>query len=292
MAVWINLLDVGAHTYVEPNGRIINAYTRTYQYRTDVPYIPTADQILIDLGIFIGSLHPDDIFASCEDIDISLGPVKTKVPFTRRIITVAWSTKAPFPNAVSTDPTMLRTEWEVESIVQTRYIVRDRNGKLIVNTAGSGYDGGVPVDVRLGVAIARRNKGGVGYDKSTVLQLSGKWNSATFLGGAPETVQTDVKAKEFYEGAYHFWAETYTFTYDPLGWQPRITNGGFYQLVNGQPKKIKNSDLNPDENNDPVQEPEPLDANGALIPYAARPDACTFIKVDAYGSYDPNTLNL
>lgn len=296
MAVWINLLEVGAHSYVEPNGRIINAYTRMYQYRTDAPYIPTADQIVIDLGIFIGSLHPDDIFASCEDIDISMGPTPTRPPHTRRIITVSWSTKAPFPNAVSTDPTLLRTEWEIGTVVQTRYIVRDRNGQMIVNAAGSPYDGGIPVDVRLGVATATRNIGGVGYDKSASVALSGKLNSTTFLGGAALTVQTDMKAKEYYEGAYHFWAETYTFTYDPLGWQPKPMNAGFFQresVGSNVLKKILNGDLGDTDNpDDPVQEPEPLDANGILVPPASRPSGCTFITVDAYASYDPNTLNL
>lgn len=296
MTAWINLLDVGAHTYVEPNGRIINSYTRTYQYRTDVPYIPTADQILVDLGIFIGSLHPDDIFASCEDIDISMGPVRTRPPHTRRVITVTWSTKAPFPNHVSTDPTLLRTEWEIESVVQTRYVVRDRNGKMILNAAGQPFDGGIPVDVRLGVATARRNIGGVGYDKSASLAISGKLNSTSFLGGAALTVQTDLKAKEFYEGAYHFWAETYTFTYDPQGWQPRVMNAGFCQRESAGSsvlKKILYGDLGDTDNPESqVQEPEPLTVDGLLVPPASRPAGCNFITVDAYGTYDPNILNL
>jgi hypothetical protein len=33
-----------------------------------------------------------------------------------------------------------------------------------------------------------------------------------------------------YEGSYHYWAETYTFRFDPNGINPRFASCGFYQL--------------------------------------------------------------
>ena len=165
-------------------------------------------------------------------------------------------------------------------------MVQDRNGEMILNAAGQPFDGGVPVAVRMGVATATRNITAAGYNKNTVLATSGKLNSVAYLGAAIGTLQVDITAEEKYEGSYHFWAETYTFAYDPEGWQPKPMNAGFfYRDAYDVLTRIRNEDLGDTADpTAPVQEPEPLTTLGGLLPIADRPSLCNFITVDAYDS--------
>lgn len=289
------LVDGPNNSHIEQGGRIVSKYKRTYLYRTDAASPPTEAQIVADVGIVPGSPHPNDSNATCQSVEISHGVGPTKCPHFARHVAVEWSTIAPAPNTVSTDPTTMRTIWSLGATIQSRYIVQDRNGVMILNSAGQPFDGGVPVAVRLGTAVARRNITASGYNKNTVLAYSGKLNSATFLGGAAGTVQVDVTAEEKYEGGYHFWAETFQFAYDPEGWQPKPMNAGFFEIRSGKLERIRNQDVDPTTTVDPeglVQEPEPLLESGAIVPLASRPASCNFIEVDAYGTFDFTTLGL
>ena len=296
MAFSVQWLVDGPNTSkIDSSGQIITKYKRTYLYRTDAASPPTDAQITTDVGIFPGSPHPDDSSATCQRVEISHGVGPTKCPHFARHVAVEWSTAAPYPNTVSTDPTTMRTTWSIGATIQSRYIVQDRNGSMILNAAGQPFDGGIPVAVRLGTAVARRNITAAGYNKNTVLALSGKLNSTSFLGGAAKTVQVDVSAEEKYEGGYHFWTETYTFAYDPEGWQPKPMNAGFFQIVGGVLERIRNRDVHPSTTVDPeglVQEPEPLLESGAIVPLASRPASCNFIEVDAYATTNFNSLGL
>lgn len=282
-------------SYVEQNGRIVSEYTRTYQYKTDASSRPTDAQIITDLAIAPGSPHPDDANATCKSVEVGPGPEPTRPPYLCYFVKVDWSTTAPLPNNSSSDPTTMRTVWTIRPTIQTRYITRDRNGNMILNSAGQPFDGGIPVSVRLGTATAVRNISASGYNKNTVMANSGKLNSTTYLGAAAGTLQVDIEAQEKYEGGYHFWTETYTFSYDPLGWQPKPMNAGFFQLTGYGLQRITNGDLGDD--NDPtafVQEPEPLLPNGTIVPpdSASRPSLCNFVSVDYYSTMDFTTFSL
>jgi hypothetical protein len=268
---------------------------RKYLVRTNSPTWVTEADVAAAVGIKRGSPIAEDTNAICNSVSIGPGPVKTRPPFLAFFATYTFATNAPMPPEVeadSDDPVDMRTVWSIGPQIQSRYVIRDRDDKLIVNRAGSPYDGGIPVDVRLGSATARRNVDAAGYDRSVVMASSGKLNSAPFLGGAPGTVQVDISAIERYQGSYHFWEETYTFSYDPRGWQPKPANAGFFQLVDGEQVRILNSDLDDDGTDDPVQEPEPLDDEGVLVPVEDRPDGCTFIEVDYFEEMDFDSFSL
>lgn len=284
----------------QQGGRITSNYTRTYLYKTDAGTRPTDAAIVTDLAIVPGSPHPDDANATCYRVEIGPGPERTRQPHLAYLVKVDWSTLAPVPNTVSTDPTTMRTLWSLSATIQQRYIVRDRNGVMILNSAGQPFDGGIPVAVRLGTAVAKRNITAAGYDQNAVLANSGKLNSATFLGGAAGTIQVDITASEKYEGGYHYWEETFSFAYDPLGWQPKPMNAGFFQRSSDPYcdglSRIINSDLygacSGNDPTAPVQEPEPLLISGLVVPIADRPGSCNFVTVDAYASFDFTTLGL
>lgn len=303
MSFSLGLFWDGPHnSTVEQSGRIVSRFSRVYLYKTDAAARPTEAAILVDVGIDPGSSYPNDPNATCESVELGPGPERTRPPNLCYQVKVEWSTTAPVPNAQSTDPTTTRTIWTLGSTIQSRYIVKDRNGEMILNSAGQPFDGGVPVDQRFGKATAVRNVDATGYDKDAIVAMSGKLNTDIYLGGDPGTVQVDVEASEKYEGDYHFWEERYTFNHKPDGWQPNPMNAGFFQKTDDAEclTRIINSDLHDGsycsgDANDPtapVQEPEPLLTNGKIVPIADRPDLCNFVDVDFFESFDMSTLGL
>lgn len=300
MTWWVGLVDFSGESEVQSNGRCVSRYMRKYLVRTDAPVMQNEVQVAAAVGITRGSSIDFDINAICRKISIGPGPAMTRPPFMAYYATYEFSTDTPAPADDDDDPTTTRTIWSISPQIQSRYVIKDRDGKLIVNKAGDPYDGGIPVDVRLGSVTARRNIDASGYDKDSVLANSGKLNSSTFLGGEPGTVQVDISANEKYEGGYHYWEETYTFSYDPQGWQPKPVNAGFRQRLTGDSGdpdynkrvRITENDVNEDSDTTPVQEPEPLDDNGVVIYFTDRPDACTFIDVDYFYEMDFSDFSL
>lgn len=279
----------------QQGGRITSNYTRTYLYKTDVGTRPTDAAIVTDIGIDPGSPHPGDSNATCHRVEIGPGPERTRPPHLAYLVKVDWSTLAPLPNTVSTDPTTMRTQWSIAPNIQQRAIIRDSSGSLILNAAKQPFDGGIPVAVRLGTAVAKRNVTASGYNQNTVMANSGKVNSATYLGAPAGTLQVDISATEKFEGGYHYWEETYTFSYDPLGWQPRPLNAGYHLLRDGKVERIRNKDVEPTTLIDPagyVQEPQPLLTSGAIVPIADRPTLCNFVTVSYFGTMDFSTFGL
>lgn len=304
MTWYVGLVDFSCRAEVQQDGRCVRRYMRKYLVRTDAATFQEEPAVFTAVGIVRGSVLSADTNATCMSGEVTPGPVMTRAPHLAYFATYEFATNASVPADDDDDPTTTRTIWSISPQIQTRYIIKDRDGKLIVNGAGQPFDGGIPVDVRLGSVTAKRNKTAVGYDRDAVLANSGKLNSATFLGGAAGSVQVDISAVEKYEGAYHFWEETYTFSYDPLGWQPKPANVGFFQRHSVDSdclKRILSGDLvsdtcsgtDADENpHVPVQEPEPLDEDGILVPIDERPDGCTFIEVDYYDTMDFNSFGL
>lgn len=296
MAFTLGFESETAQSTVESDGRVVSKYTQVMLYKTDAMTRPTQYAIASDIGIIPGSPFSQDLNATCYDMQI--GPVekKTKPPYLSYLVAFQWATNAPLPITNNTDPTTRRTLWAIRPNIQQRYLVKDLTGQLIVNTANQPYDGGYPVDVRLGTVIATRNVDAAGYNRDAVLAISGRTNSVIFLGGAIGTVQGDVETVEKFEGAFHFWEETWTFTWDPLGLPSQLPSVGFFQrdsYDHDKLKRITSRDLDPDAtNDDPVEEPEPLDASGLLVPVSARPGGVAFIRPNVILTFNFNTLGL
>ena len=296
MSYWVNLFADGPHSSeIEQSGRIVSDYSRVYQYRTDMLTRPTEQQIVTDIGIVPGSPFPNDPNATCKKVTIGPGPTPSRPPFLCYHVAVEWATNAPVPNNVSTDPTTMRTGWKISSTAAQHYIVKDRDDEMILDAAKHPFDGGIPVELRLGVAVATTRVNASSFNQNSVFANNGKLNSTAYLGAAAKTLQVNVEASEHFEGSYHFWMVTYTFTYDPRGWQPKPMNAGFWHLVSGEPKRILNEDIGDTvaaTKGDYVLEPQPLTNAGAVVPIASRPSGCNFIEVDYWDTFDFSTLNL
>lgn len=296
MTWWVGLVDFSGTSSVQQDGRCVNKYMRKYLVRTDAGVFQNEAQVYAAVGIVRGSPLSFDPNAIMYECSIGPGPTMTRAPYLAYFATYNFSTAATLPEADDNDPTTTRTVWSIAPQIQSRYVIKDRNDELIINTAGSPYDGGIPVDIRLGSVTARRNKDAAGYNKNSVLANSGKLNSGSFLGGAPGTVQVDISADERYEGGYHFWAETYTFSYDPQGWQPKPVSAGFFQREEAGSStllRILNGDIGDTKDpSAPVQEPEPLNEDGILAGVSGRPGNVAFVTVDYFDSLDFNSFGL
>lgn len=301
MTWWIGNIDFKFKSTVQSDGRCVSTYMERRLGRTDSGTFPTPQEIASAFGVVRGSPYPTDPNAICFDVEIGPGPVMTRAPFLAFIATIQWATNAVKPEQDDDDPTTMRVKWSIRPEIQGRFVVKDRNGVVIVNSVGQPPEGGIPVDVRLGKVSAKRTVIAAGYDVDTVMTYSGRWNSEVFLGAPIGTVQVDITADERYEGAFHFWDETYDFKYDPQGIQPRWVNAGFFRRASTNPNdptyhdliRITNGDLGDSNNPDSeVQEPEPLTEAGGIVPIANRPNSCVIYEEDIFDSYDFNNFNL
>lgn len=301
MTVTIGLLGHRASSKVQQDGRLVKSYTNVYLYQTTGSR-PTDDTIVTDIGVSPGSPYADDANATAGEADIE--HMMTRGGHCKATVTITWATNTPVPNTVSTDPSSCRTLWDIQPNIQQRYITKDKNGKLIVNSLGQPFDGGVPVDARLGQAVAKLKILDADFNKNTVMAHSGKVNSATYLGATAGKLQVDIVATEAVEGGYHFWNVQYSFLYDPLGIQPKVPNVGFYckDLTTGKKRRIRVADIDTDATDQGyVPEPEalydaaaelanPAHIQGTVVPYSDRPDGCSFISVDYFETLDFSTL--
>lgn len=282
MAYTVALTSDAMNADVSPVGKVTRTHTRTYLVKSDSTTFQSAYEAAVALGFSAGDVHPADPYALVRKIS----PVRkmTLVPQAWDI-TVEWSTEVTEEQLAATpwDRRVIRSESTSD---QERFITKDRNGKMIQDTAGSPFDGGIPVNVKLGSMVFTRNEiHDSQYYVGKANTLSGYINSTAFAGAAAGTLMLNVQATETFEGDFHYWVVTYTMTHDPLGWQPNPLNAGMYKLVNGARIRIT-------ENGAPSSEPTPLDAAGAVVPVANRPDSCIFVDVDYYDTMDFSLLGL
>lgn len=286
MTWFIGLVDFSGHSTVQSDGRCVSDYMRKYLVRTDAATFQTEAQVATAVGINRGSALAADPNAICYDAVIGPGPAMTRAPYLAYFATYLFSTAATLPDTVDDDPTTRRTLTSISPTIQSTYITdyidpADGVRKVILDSAGQPFDGGIPVDIRMGTVTKTRNIDAAGYDQDAVLANCGKLNSVAYLGAEPGTLQVDISAVEKYEGAFHLWAETYTFNWKRSGWQPQPLQAGFYcrDVADGEPRRILNSDVgdtSAETMNNECPEPQPLDDDGLIVPKADRPLGCKF----------------
>lgn len=278
---------------IDNDGRPVLTYREAYLLRDDSVSWVGVHQARLNFttatGITPGSVYSDYEFATCRSITPTR--LQTRAPWQRWRIDVEFSTVTSEKD--EEDPSLRRWIRGVTTSTQTRHIFRDINDKLIVDTAGSPFDGGIPVDVELTTYTWRHNVDWSVYDTDTVGLLSGSINSDTFLGKPPYTLKLTYAAEEQWEGKYHFAAETYTAIYDPYGHKPKPANAGLYYYTDANnPSQLPGRYRIKDSNGRDIVEPEPLDSSGSVIPVENRPDDCIFVEVDYYREIEFASLNL
>ena len=245
--------------------RIVRTHRLQYLVTNDFPL--SNMEVLQTMGVAIGNTHPDDGLATLRSC-----PCKRR--FTKQDtkpswdVTLTYSTDA--PENVD-DPTQMRAKRAWGSIEEQRYIIKDRNGKLILNKAGDPPAGGIPITVRLPCLTFERNE--ADFSSSTAKTWSGSLNQSAFAGCDPKTLQLRVTGEEVYEAKSHYWRVKYEMVQDEDGWQPKFLNAGTRELIGGQLVPIE--DLM--NGGQPITDAVPLDNSGRVIDPTTLPDAAIFL---------------
>jgi hypothetical protein len=274
MAFDPKLISDESEPTLQQDGRIVRTHRRMYRCTHD--FVVSNLQVLALLGVAQGDTHPDDPLAT-----LVSAPVKRKDVIATGgarpmwEVTLNYSTDAPaIVSQNSDDPTQLRVKRWWSTTEEQRYIIKDRNGLLIVNTAKVPPAGGIPVNIELPVLVYERNE--ADFSGATATLWSGSINISAFSGAAPKTLKLKVTGEEQYEAKSHFWRVRYEMVYDENGWNPRWVNAGTHEWDPINQKLIPCLD----ELLQPVTEPVPLDSMGQQIDPSLLPDAAIINEVD------------
>lgn len=284
------LISESEDTSYDSDGRPVIEIRESYEFFDDtMSYVHShqaKDNFRTFASIREGTAHPSFAAAICKRIHAE--KKSTIPPHQAWKMDIEWSTDAPKPD--DPDPSKRRWKRDVSTSEQTRYIIKDKNEKLIVDAAGSPFDGGIPKTVQLQTFNFSHNVDASVYPLNSV-DYSGYLNSDTWAGKAPYTCLMLYSAKEDFEGKYHFWEETFTIIYDKDDWRSKPANAGLYEIkiaTISTPKRRVRIQVGGKD----VTEPEPLYKDGTLIPYDRRPQDCNLIIVDADNTRPFGTLNL
>ncbi len=232
----------------------------------------TRDEVLALIGILPGAAHWEWMWATCNDI--SCERIMSREPCCWWHVDYDHSTDATVPSdSGDTAPELRRVLRSTGNVEQQIFIIKDEDGNLITDAAGTPFDGGVPVTDFLGSIDWERDETHTSSSMSQANLLTGYTNNDTFMGCAPGTLLLKVTGKEKYEGAYHFWTFSYNMTYDRNGHQPKPANAGLWEIVTGSRVRILEGD------GTPTEQPQPLTTGGVQIPYAYRPALCNYVTV-------------
>jgi hypothetical protein len=289
MTVTAHLESEGHSATISNDGKPVLSYTENWLLQDTTSSSVNIHQARLNFtsatGITPGAQYGNYTYSLCRTVTPTKRP--TRQPYQAWDVAVEYTTDCPLID----DPNPANRRWirEVTDSEQQRFIFRDRNNKLIVDAAGSPFDGGIPVNVRLKTWTWEHNVDASNYQLGKD-DISGTINSDYFMGREPGTMYLTYRAKENWEGQYHFFTEFYTIIYDPLGWKPKPANAGLFYL---NQKNGKTTRTRIQVNGKDVVEPEPLSKDGyTVIPYDRRPQDCNFITVEYYESIPFNALNL
>lgn len=177
----------------------------------------------------------------------------------------------------------VKRNWSRERVMLP--LIRDLDGKPVMNTVGETFD--PPVEVRRSLPKLTFVRNEIGWTGSTSLAFLDHVNSISFAGGAPGTVYCDdITAEERFKRGASYWVVTYVFLFDPRGWQPRPINIGYYQYIAGKRSRIK------DKDGDFIAVPVPINFVGTVIPESTLPGAAVYLDFKGYDSIDFNSLGL
>lgn len=259
-------------------GRVIRGYKHKRLVSTNVD--GNTYQVGTALGYILGQPFSSDPYALLANIEIDRKP--TSLGHYWWDVSLDYSTDATPTFSNSIDPTQQRVKRYWATTEQVLYIVRDRNGNLIVNGANQPFDGGIPVTMELPTLTYELNIGT--FSGALATQWSNSLNSSSYSGADPKTLRMKVTAEETFEGTFTFWKTKVEMSYFPLTWVPRPINAGLYQLIAGQLARCR------DRDRQDATSPMPLYPSGAQIPVASLPGAANVIDVDWFELLEYGTL--
>lgn len=266
------------------------SYVRMFQVLTDNPQDNAA--VVLTTGALPkeGDLYPWDQEAAVVDMDYS----RSSESRTVHMVSVTYETPTSNQQKKQNqepDPTNRQAEVTSSVVKIEKEMTEDVDGKAILNTAGVAFDPPIIAQrsqLRLVVSQAEPAL----YSGEELLDLVNHTNESAFQGGAKDTVLLEsIEQQTRTEKEFIFAQKTYTFLFDPNGWQAKPLNQGMQEL-DGDGNLVRIKVFGED-----VTEPLPLDAAGIHIIPALLPDEAIFGDKDGnpfqiYKRLDFNTIPL
>lgn len=230
------------------NSRGIRTYQAQFRLRTtdqtDRPY---------DVGSHpslpvIGSVHPDDSFAWCTDIDVA-----PSEPWAGWTVTATYTTEREITENPLSEPAVIT--WNSEQYQKP--VTIDKDEKLIVNSAGDPFDPPAMMDdARVSVTVTKN----VASVPSWVFEYHNAINSASFtidgrtIAARTAKVQSLSIGERQFRNDVQFRVLTYSMTFRYEGWPLVLLDAGMRKISGATRVPIANADA-----------PVPLDGLGAPI---------------------------
>lgn len=284
------LQDRKAKRAVNHNGRAVSTITGSYRLTSSAQLDPEQARIEFSnqTNVREFSLHSSNLSASVRSIDVTAE--KTRSPWTY-MIHVEWSTETPDQNQADReqdDPMAEPVEIEIDGESIQMPLFKDINDTLIANTIGDPI-GGLEEEIPIEVLTFVRNEPRRNSARDRLYR--GKVNQNAIWGASQDQVKCrSIRAKRHFRRGIEYWVYTYTFAYNPRGWQEKVLNAGLYQNKTGSPVIVRQPCV--DNNGEPVTESVPLDVNGFQIAQANLPGAAHYLDFDTVERADFAALGL
>lgn len=246
----------------------VRAYTRVWRVITDSRH-DDSTVVMPACGIIPGSLHPNDATAFCRSADASND---SENPYIWQV-TFTYSNERELQDNPLNDPADI--QWADEPY--QRPLVVDKDGDLVLNSAGDWFDPPYMIDDSRLVVTVTKNVGAV---PSYILGYRNVVNSDSFTvdgvgvpSGKAKIKAISVSGKQERNGVVYR-TLTIPIYLDEDGWKVKILDQGMFQVVAGQrqPCTILGKS---------VSVPVPLDGNGLQLQNPS-PTNCVAREFDGY----------
>lgn len=233
-------------------------YVRSFRVTTDDDATEAAE-VMLSAGLPApGDPYPDDPLAVCRSLSPSQDPRDARLwivaaSYDSKIEATAQSgggSGSPGqggagPAGRAENPLDRPVEWRATTVKAKKAVTTDKDGEDVKNSAGEFYSPGYERDIALGQIVATKNY--EEYPFLDLLDLVEKVNDGEWYGFAEKTVKIDqVDAQSMYENGVSFVRVTWTFLYNPDGWNPtRILDRGTFYLDGANKRKFVDADGNP-----------------------------------------------
>jgi hypothetical protein len=196
----------------------------------------------------IGSVHPDDPYAWCSDIEVSPSD-----PWAGWTVTASYTTEREITENPLSEPAVIT--WNSEQYQKPAVI--DKEDDLIVNSAGDPFDPPAMMDdARVSVTVTKN----VASVPAWVLQYHNAINSASFtidgttIAARVAKVQSLSIGERQFRNGVQFRVLSYSLTFRYEGWPLVLLDAGMRKISGDTRVPIANADA-----------PVPLDGLGAPI---------------------------
>jgi hypothetical protein len=267
----MNIIERESEATVDNQGRVSRQHTEKTYFESDSP--ASTAEILDRLGLQPGDPHEYDPLVGLKSVKVV--QLKHRNPYRYEIVKT-FSNTIPDQQDMETDnpfddePEVSWEDGEAEITID-----KDRDGKAILLPTGRPFDPGVKILIPAGRLVITRNERVLDVDPG--LNYRKRVNANPWAGRAAETMMLkSITSNRKTRNRIVYFPTTYTFEWNPLGWNEELLAADTYEIVDDEVRPIRDGDGNP------ITDPLPISESGQLIPRESLPDSAHFIQAKKY----------